>query len=188
MTVYVALLRAVNVGGRGILPMQDLQALCVACGLNNVRTYLQSGNVVFDTKLPEQTLRRTLERAITDRMGRPIAVLLRTPEELRAVLDANPFPDAEPSLVGISFLPKAVPVRILDALALDGPEDVRMIGREVFVHYPNGIGRSKMKLPFAADGTIRNLNTVTALAAIAGGLISADEPPAEGARQTARRR
>jgi uncharacterized protein (DUF1697 family) len=191
MTVYVALLRAVNVGGRGILAMQDLQALCVACGLNNVRTYLQSGNVLFDTKLPEQTLRRALERAITDKMGRPIGVLLRTPEELRAVLDANPFPDAEPSLVGIIFLPKPVPVRILDALALDGPEDVRLIGREVFVHYPNGIGRSKMKLPFAADGTTRNLNTVTALAAMAGASAAADDPPAAGAtkpRQTTTRR
>lgn len=180
MTVYVALLRAVNVGGRGILPMNTLQDLCVARGLTNVRTYLNSGNVVFGSPLPEQTLRRELERAITDRMGRPIGVLLRTPVELRAVLDANPFPDADPSLVGIFFLPKPVPDRILVALALGGPEDVRMIGREIFVHYPNGIGRSKMKLPFAADGTSRDLETVTMLFDMAEGSTTAadDDQPA----------
>jgi uncharacterized protein (DUF1697 family) len=163
MTVYVALLRAVNVGGRGILPMETLQALCVGRGLTNVRTYLQSGNVVFESPLPELTLRRDLERTITDKMGRFIGVLLRTPVELRAVVDANPFPDADPSLVGVFFLPKPVPDRILVALALGGPEDVRMIGREVFVHYPNGAGRSKIKLPFAADGTSRDLETVATL-------------------------
>jgi uncharacterized protein (DUF1697 family) len=179
MTVYVALLRAVNVGGRGILPMSTLRDLCVARGLTDVRTYLNSGNVVFGSPLPEQTLRRELERAIADKMGRPIGVLIRTPAELRAVVDANPFPDSNPSLLGIFFLPKAVPERILVALALGGPEDVRMIGREVFVHYPNGIGRSKMKLPFAADGTSRNLNTVTALLELAEALTATgDDQPA----------
>ena len=189
MTVYVALLRAVNVGGRGILPMNILHDLCVACGLTNVRTYLNSGNVVFTSPLPEQTVRRELQRAIADKMGRPIDVLIRTPAELRAVVDASPFPDSEPSLVGIFFLPKAVPERVLVALALGGPEDVRMIGREVFVHYPDGIGRSKMKLPFAADGTSRNLNTVTALAGMAEALAAASEAlPVAKSRHTAIRR
>jgi uncharacterized protein (DUF1697 family) len=169
MTVYVALLRAVNVGGRGILPMDALRTLCAAIGLTNVRTYIQSGNIVFDSPLPEQTLRRALARAVTDKMGRPIDVLIRTPTELRAVLDANPFPDSDPSLVGVFFLPKPVPERVLVALALDGPEDVRLIGREVFVHYPNGIGRSKIKLPFTANGTSRNLTTAAALLAMATG-------------------
>jgi len=192
MTVYVALLRAVNVGGRGILPMNTLHDLCVARGLTNVRTYLNSGNVVFGSPQPEQTVRRELQRAIADKMGRLIDVLIRTPAELRAVVNANPFPDSEPSLVGIFFLPKAVPERVLVALALGGPEDVRMIGRGVFVHYPNGIGRSKMKLPFAADGTSRNLNTVTALAGMAEALSAAGDAIPEGSaaksRHTAIRR
>lgn len=167
MTVYVALLRAVNAGGRGNLAMQDLQALCVACGLDNVRTYIQSGNVLFDSPLPERTLAMQLDRAITDKLRRPVGVLIRTAAELRAILDANPFRKADPSLVGVVFLPKVLPNRLLVQLALGGPEDVQMIGREVFVHYPDGIGRSKMKLPFAQDGTTRTLDTVAALVALA---------------------
>ena len=66
------------------------------------------------------------------------------------------------------FLPKALPERLLTELDLGGPEDVRMIGREIFVHYPDGIERSKMKIPFAADGTTRDLTTVSKLASLAG--------------------
>jgi uncharacterized protein (DUF1697 family) len=167
MTVYVALLRAVNAGGRGNLAMQDLHDLCVACGLNNVRIYSQSGNVLFDSPLPERTLAMQLDREITDKLRRPVGVLIRTAVELRAILDANPFPNADPSLVGVVFLPKVLPNRLLVQLALDGPEDVQMIGREVFVHYPDGIGRSKMKLPFAQDGTTRTLDIVATLVAMA---------------------
>lgn len=167
MTAYIALVRAVNVGGRGNLTMPELQALCVGCGLDNVRTYIQSGNVVFDSSLPERTLARQLERVIADKLRRPIGVLIRTAAEMRAVRDANPFPDADRSLIGVVFMPKPVPQRVLDALDLGGPEDVRMIGREVFVHYPDGIGRSKLKLPFAQDGTTRNMHTVAKLADMA---------------------
>lgn len=168
MTDYVALLRAVNVGGRGILTMEDLHAVCVTLGLSKIRTYSQSGNVLFESARTERSLKLELERAVTDKMGRAVGVLIRTTAELRSVLDSNPFPEADPSLVGVVFLPKALPPRLLTELALGGPEDVRMIGREVFVHYPDGIGRSKMKLPFAADGTMRNLNTIAKLVGMAG--------------------
>jgi uncharacterized protein (DUF1697 family) len=167
MAVYVALLRAVNVGGRGVLSMKEFQALCVEIGLQNVRTYIQSGNVVFDSPHTEPVVRRTMERAIADKMGRSVGVLIRTAAELRAVLDANPFGDAEPSQVGVVFLPKPPRASALADLPIPGREDVRTIGREVFVHYPDGMGRSKLKLPFAADGTTRNLNTVTKLLAMA---------------------
>lgn len=163
MTGYVALLRAVNVGGRGILAMKDLQALCSELGLANVRTYIQSGNVVFDSQEPEAVLRRQLERAIANRLGRPVRVLIRTAIELKSVIDANPFPDAESAKIGVVFLPKPVPVPVLAGIAVPGPEEVRAVGREVFVHYPDGMGRSKLKLPFAAEGTMRNLNTVATL-------------------------
>ncbi len=169
MTVYVALLRAVNVGGRGILKMDDLHAACLACGLDNARTFLQSGNVVFDSTRTERSLKQELERKIADKMGRAVGVLIRTAAELRAVVEANPFPDGDPSLIGIFFLPKALPIRLLTELELGGPEDVQMIGREVYVHYPDGIGRSKITIPFAADGTSRNLNTITRLVAMTGG-------------------
>lgn len=168
MTDYVALLRAVNVGGRGILKMEDLQAICVARGLANVRTQGQSGNVLFQSDRTERSLKQELERAATDKMGRTVGVLIRTIPELRAALNANPFRKADPSFVGVIFLPKALPPRLLTELALEGPEELQMIGREVFVYYPDGIGRSKLKLPFAADGTTRNLNTIAKILAMAG--------------------
>lgn len=167
MTIYVALLRAVNEGGRGNLAMDDLQALCVAHGLGNVRIHGQNGSVVFESARTERSLCQELNRAIGDKLRRPTGVLIRTGAELRAVLQANPFPNARFRLVGVVFLPKPVPARLLTELALGGPEDVRMIGREIFVHYPDGMERSKMKIPFAADGTTRNLTTISKLVEMA---------------------
>lgn len=169
MTGYVALLRAVNVGGRGILAMADLQALCSELGLGNVRTYIQSGNVVFESERPEAALKRMLEAAITKRLGRAVQVLIRTAAELKAILEANPFPDAQADQVGVIFLPKPVRPTELAEIVIQGREEVQAAGREVFVHYPDGMGRSKLKLPFATDGTTRNLNTVGKLLAMAGG-------------------
>jgi uncharacterized protein (DUF1697 family) len=167
MTNYVALLRAVNVGGTGLLPMKQLQTLCTGLGLTHVRTYIQSGNVLFKSPDAEPAVTGTLERAIGEKLGRPVGVVIRTAPELRAVLKANPFPNAKPSQVGIIFLRKPAPDDSLDGIVSPGREEVRMIGREVFVHYPDGMGRSKLKLPFAADGTTRNVNTLTKLLAMA---------------------
>ncbi|WP_158926861.1 DUF1697 domain-containing protein [Acidisphaera sp. S103] len=169
MTGYVALLRAVNVGGRGILAMKDLQTLCSELGLDNVRTYIQSGNVVFESERPEAALKRMLEAAITKRLGRAVQVLIRTAAELKAIVEANPFPDAQPDQVGVVFLPKPVRPNVLAEIVIQGREEVLAVGREVFVHYPDGMGRSKLKLPFATDGTTRNLNTVGKLLAMATG-------------------
>jgi uncharacterized protein (DUF1697 family) len=167
MTVYVALLRAVNVGGSGIIAMKDVRALCTRLGLDRVRTVLQSGNVLFESQRDEPALKRELEQAATEKVGRPVAVLIRTGRELRAALDANPFRDARPSQVGVLFLANPGPADSLAGLVIPGREAVHMAGREVFVHYPDGMGRSKLKLPFAADGTMRNLNTVARLLAMA---------------------
>ena len=169
MTGYVALLRAVNVGGRGLLAMKDLQALCSELGLGNVRTYIQSGNVVFESDRVEAALKRMLEAAITKRLGRAVQVLIRTAAELKAIIEANPFPDAQPDQVGVVFLPKPVRSTVLAEIVIQGREEIQAVGREVFVHYPDGMGRSKLKLPFATDGTTRNLNTVGKLLAMAGG-------------------
>ncbi|HEX4368780.1 MAG TPA: DUF1697 domain-containing protein [Rhodopila sp.] len=168
MTGYVALLRAVNVGGRGLLAMKDLQALCSELGLGNVRTYIQSGNVVFESDRVEAALRRMIEAAITKRLGRSVQVLIRTADELKAIIEANPFPDAQPEQVGVVFLPKPVRSTAVAEIVIQGREEIQAVGREVFVHYPDGMGRSKLKLPFATDGTTRNLNTVGKLLEMAG--------------------
>lgn len=160
MTVYAAFLRAINVGGTGKLAMADLVRLCENAGLAEVKTYIQSGNVVFRSKLGEAAVCRKLEPALEKKLGKPVGVLVRTAEELGAIIENNPFPKAAPNRVLIFFLPKALASGALRDLKIPGSEEVVPAGREVYVHYPDGMGRSKLKLPFANVGTGRNLNTV----------------------------
>ncbi len=91
MAVFVALLRAVNVGGTGKLPMNELRGLCSNCGFTQVATYIQSGNVVFSSGFDRNSVRRQLASALQARMGKPIAVYIRTPDELDAIIKRNPF-------------------------------------------------------------------------------------------------
>src|ERR1700732_728815 len=91
MTKYVALLRAVNVGGTGKLPMTKLKSMCESSGFLNPRTYIASGNVVFESKLPEATVKAKLERCMAKYAGKPVEVLVRTGPEMAAVLTKNPF-------------------------------------------------------------------------------------------------
>jgi len=167
MVVFVALLRAINVGGTGLLPMKDLAALCADIGFENVRTYIQSGNVVFASALPEQEVRAKLEEVLAERMGKRVDVAVRSAAELRATLAANPFPDAPPARVGVLFLTGPLLPGLLEGLAIPGREEVRLVNREIFIHYPDGMGQSKLKLPSAAMGTTRNLNTVAKLVTMA---------------------
>src|SRR3546814_11576350 len=97
MTAYIALLRAVNVGGTGKLPMSALRAMCEAAGFSRVRTYIASGNVVFESAETEQAVRRVLEGALEDHAGKSVGVLVRTANEMAEVLAANPFPEAAPN-------------------------------------------------------------------------------------------
>jgi uncharacterized protein (DUF1697 family) len=168
MTVFVALLRAINVGGTGTLPMKELSALCADLGLKKVRTYIQSGNVIFESLLSEAALRDKLEQALTERMGKRVDVVVRTASDLRSVFEANPFPEAAPAKVAVFFRSDPVPKGLLDKFVIPGGEEVRRGKREIYIHYPNGMGRSKLKLPPSAGvGTVRNMNTVAKLVAIA---------------------
>lgn len=169
MATYIALLRAVNVGGTGKLPMADLRALCEKAGFTDVRTYIQSGNVVFSTPLPATKALVALEAALTKRLGTRAQVMLRTADDIEAVLAANPFPDAEPSRLIVVFLQQEESEAVLDGWTIPGNERLALVGRELFVHYPDGQGQSKLKVPFADQGTGRNLNTVRALLAMARG-------------------
>ena len=166
MSQYVALLRGVNVGGRGMLAMSDLRALCERAGFKDVRTYIQSGNVVFGSRLGEAAVKAVLERSLAGKMGRPVSVLVRRGEEMAAVLARNPFPSAPANRVLVLFLDRAPARDTLAGLVIPGREQVKLDGREVFVHYPDGMGRSRLKLTLAESGTGRNLNTVAKLAAL----------------------
>ena len=161
MNRYVALLRGINVGGHGRLPMARLREICQGLGFARVRTYIQSGNVLFQSAASEAEIIRSLEAALLALMGRPIPVILRKAEELAGVLAANPFPLAEPSRVGVIFFAEPLPRDLPDRLPLSGPEEVRLVAREIYVHYPQGMGRSKLKPP--PGGTTRNLNSLAKL-------------------------
>lgn len=167
MTVFVALLRAVNVGGTGKLRMGDLLALCKRIGLLDVRTYLQSGNAVFRSKRDLASTQALLSEALGKRMKKPVTLVLRTGPEMRGLLKTNPFPQAEPSRVIVFFYDRPPTRQAVAALAIPGNEQVRLVGREIFVHYPDGQGRSRLKLPFADACTGRNLNTLSKLAEMA---------------------
>jgi len=170
MPVYVALLRGINVGGTGLLAMRDLTAMCGKLGFAQARTYIQSGNAIFECALKEDAVRHKLEEALETKMGKRIDVMVRTAAELRATLDANPFPDKEPAKVAVFFLSGEPPVEQLRGLTGPAGEQVRAGKREVYVYYPEGMGRSKLKLTLSgAAATVRNINTVAKLTALAEG-------------------
>src|SRR5579863_1873236 len=104
MARYVALLRAVNVGGTGSLPMTDLKSICSDAGFARVETYIASGNVVFESKAAPSKVKAALEARLLAYAGKPVGVVLRTAAEMAAVLEANPFPKAEPKHTYAIFL------------------------------------------------------------------------------------
>ena len=168
-TAYAALLRGINVGGV-TLPMADLKALCEKEGYGAVRTYIASGNVVFTCSAKEAAVRTALEKALAKHTGRTVPVLVRTAAELEATVAANPFPGVAGNRLLVFFLPDPPPKNVLAGVEAPDGEELAVRGRELFVHYPNGMGRSKVKVPLWNVGTSRNLNTVVKLAELTRGL------------------
>jgi uncharacterized protein (DUF1697 family) len=165
---WIALLRAVNVGGTGKLAMADLRALCEAAGFEDVRTYIASGNVVLRGPGTERKVKAALEAGLERHAGKPVGVLVRTGAEMAAVLAANPFPRAAPNRTVAIFLDAAPRVDALDTMSGRNGEQVALGKREIYVHYGDGMADSKLRIPAAKTGTARNLNTVARLAAMAG--------------------
>jgi uncharacterized protein (DUF1697 family) len=164
MARYVALLRAVNVGGTGKLPMKELVAMCTKAGFTDARTYIASGNVVFDATPSEAKVKSILEAALYKYAGKPVGVFVRNHAELAAVLKANPFPDAAPNRTIVVFLDEAPPKDALKNATGVKDEVMKLGKREIYIHYGEGMGSSKLKIPAATHGTARNMNTVAKLA------------------------
>ena len=167
MQTYVALLRAVNVGGTGKLPMAELRALCEAAGFADVRTYIASGNVVLRSASTARQVQEVLETALERHAGKPVGVLVRTGAEMAAVLAANPFSKTAPNRTVAIFLDPAPPADALDAASGCNGEEMALGKREIYVHYGDGMADSKLRIPAAKAGTARNLNTVARLAGMA---------------------
>lgn len=169
MAIFVALLRGINVGGSGLLPMKELATLCSGLGFQSVRTYIQSGNVIFESSMSEREIRSCMEKALAEKMGKNIDVMVRTAAEMHSVLSRNPFPEHEPAKIGVHFLNEPPPKDLTkNVIAPDG-EQVQPGKREIYVYYPIGIGRSKLKLALKpASATVRNINTVAKLVGMTG--------------------
>jgi uncharacterized protein (DUF1697 family) len=167
MTSFVILLRAVNVGGTGKLPMSDLKALCETAGLADIRTYIASGNVVCRSDKPAAKVKAAVEVALEAYAGKPVGVLVRSAAEMAQVLAANPFPDAAPNRTVAIFLHAPPPADALDKATGVQGEEMRLGQREIYVHYGDGMARSKLAIPAAKAGTARNMNTVAKLAEMA---------------------
>jgi uncharacterized protein (DUF1697 family) len=170
MNAYIALLRAVNVGGTGKLPMSELKTMCEALGFQSVRTYIASGNVVFQSAKTEAQVKAALESALAKYARKAVGVLVRTAGEMAAVLAANPFPQMPGNRTHAYFLDRPPAADALQTVSNRAREELRLGLREIYVYYPDGMGESKLKIPAAKSGTARNMNTVAKLAEIAANL------------------
>ena len=170
MTAFVALLRAVNVGGTGKLPMGDLKEICVSLGFGSVRTYIASGNVVFVSLKSEAAIKAGFEKRLETYAGKSVGVMMRTAAEMAQVLADNPFPDAAPNRTMAVFLDRAPPADTLAAVRGRNDEQIGLGRREIYIHYGDGMAKSKLVVPAAKAGTARNINTVAALAKMAADL------------------
>lgn len=168
MITYIALLRAVNVGGTGKLPMSTLVKLCESCGFGQVRTYIASGNAVFSSRLKPPRIKALLEECLATYAGRPVAVLIRSAEEMAAVLAANPFRTAPPNSTVAIFLDDPPPAGALGEVRGRDTEKLALGVREVYVAYGERMAGSRLVIPAARAGTARNMNTIAKLAAMAG--------------------
>ena len=175
MATWIALLRGVNVGGKNLLPMAKLRATLTELGFEGVATYVQSGNVVFRSPVRSGAkLQQQISAALEGEFDLTVPVLVLSAKEVKAALDANPFPEAsEPKSVHVSFLftkPKRPDLDALSELAT-ATEVFHLEGRVFTLHAPDGIGRSKLaaqvERKLGVEATARNLRTVTKLVEMA---------------------
>ncbi len=180
MPTFIALLRGINVGGRKILPMADLRRLAGSLGLRNAKTLLQSGNLVFDEpRRSAASLERLLEAETKQRLDAEVCYLVRSAAEWSGIVGANPWPklaEDDPGHLLMMALQRTPGDEELTALrgAFLGRETIEVVGRQLYIHYPDGVARSKLsnaliERKLGCRGTARNWNTVLKLAAAAGG-------------------
>jgi len=170
VTVYVALLRAINVGGKNRLAMTALRSIVESVGYTDAVTYVQSGNVVFRAGEKPRVVRAAVERAIAEETGLGVTVVVRTAAEWARVVAANPYPEMEGTRLHVTFTDAPIPTDVSSRVVASAfaPERFRVNGREIYLSLPDGIGRSKLATALdralgGGIGTTRNWNTVVEL-------------------------
>ena len=179
MPLFISLLRGINVSGQKIIPMVRLKDLYESVGFRNVRTYVQSGNVVFESSMRKpEAIRETIEAAIGKTFGINVPVIIRTPAELHAIVDHFPFAtkkgfDESKALVVLCDAePAPALVKAMAPFAAKSSDTYKIVGREVYLHCPNGYGRTLLTNTFferhlKVSATTRNWRTVGVLVKMA---------------------
>jgi uncharacterized protein (DUF1697 family) len=176
MARHVVLLRGINLGSRNRVSMPALREALEEAGFTGVQTYLQSGNVVLESRARPETVRRKVEQLIEDRFGLEIPVVVRTRAELTSVARRNPHAKVanDPKRYQVTFLSKKLPAKVVQELeaAAAPTERLAVAGREVYAWHPAGVARSKLWSKLAGQGlgvvaTSRNWTTVEALLELA---------------------
>jgi len=178
MKNYISLLRGVNVTGHNKIRMEELKRLFENLGFQNIVTYIQSGNIVFKTKVDSiEKITGKIKNAINKDLGLDIDVIVKSLDEWKQIVDTKPFPDAEGNKSYVTFLldlPKEIP---LDAInKAKAPSEQFMIsGKEIYIYCPDGYGRSKLSNNFfesklKVSATSRNWNTIEYLYTLASKL------------------
>ena len=161
MTRYAAFLRAVNVGGTGKLPMAELRLMCEGLGFSKVQTYIASGNVVFESSLSAAKTKAALEARVAEYLGKPTGIFMRDHAALEAMIATNPFPDAQGNRLMVILMDDSPTQAMITAAKFKADEQLALGNACLYVHYPSGMGQSKLKIPGAEQGTARNMNTIT---------------------------
>lgn len=171
MTIFIALVRAVNVGGTGKLPMAELKQICVELGYENVQTYIASGNVIFKAGESAAKVRKALEEAISKYLGKDTIAFVKALAELTEILESNPFTDQPGHKVYAIFFENAVKAEMLSDVRHQTDEKIVLGKKVIYVCYGEGMGKSKLVIPAAKQGTARNMNTVAKLVEMGKALV-----------------
>jgi len=170
MPKYVVLMRAVNVGGRNKVPMADLRAAVDAAGFGDVATHVQSGNLICSSRKKAPGVATAIKKLIASEFGHEVEVIVRTPAQLAALGEANPYPDADPKQSGVVFLAGEA-AGPLDPVKF-APDTCVVSGADVFVHCPSSFADTKLTAGWVEKqagqaGTRRNWNTIHKLVELA---------------------
>lgn len=160
MQKYVAFLRAVNVSGTGKLPMIELKKMCEDLGFEKVKTYIASGNVIFQTFEPAEIVRVAIDATLREYFGKSIGVFVRNLDDMQKMVSQNPFPDKAPNRT-IAFIIDEFPQNPNEGIKHHNDEEISPQESAIFIHYGEGMGSSKLKAPWFEKGTGRNINTIS---------------------------
>ena len=170
MTAYVALIRAVNVSGTGKLPKEELKAMGEACGFEQARTFINSGNLLFSSHLAETAVRHRMEDRLASYFNKPTVVFVRSATEMAEAVAGNPFGDDKPSRVMAHFIDEKPMQEMIDEARDVAGERMALGPRLIYVSYGDGIGKTRLKLPAVKQGTARNMNSVAKIAELLAGM------------------